>query len=90
MKLYYFLFDFLYIIMFQFLELFVSNCNPPLFIEVSVSRHESERSCIYVLGVSILPLSTILIFDFGVGPTVWHMHILFFRFICQNRFQRYQ
>ena len=62
--------------MFQFLELFVSNCNPPLFIEVSVSGHESERSCIYVLGVSILPLSTIiLMFDFGVVQTVWHMHI---------------
>jgi hypothetical protein len=36
--------------------------SPPLFIEVPVPRQDSERSCICVLGVSILPLSTILTF----------------------------
>jgi len=35
----------------------------PLFIEVPVPSQESERSCICVLGVSILPLSTILILE---------------------------
>jgi len=33
--------------------------TPPLFIEVSVSSQESERSCIFVLEVSNLSLSTI-------------------------------
>ena len=37
-----------------------------------VTSQESERSCICVLGISILPLSTILIFDFGIVPTVWY------------------
>jgi hypothetical protein len=30
-----------------------------------------------MLGVSILPFSMILIFDFGIGSTVWY----FFQFI---------
>jgi hypothetical protein len=30
-----------------------------------------------VLGVSILPLSTFLIFDFGIVPTVWYFYFLF-------------
>jgi len=42
----------------------------PLFIEVPVPSQESERSCICVLGVSILPLSTILLLDFRTVPTV--------------------
>jgi len=46
-----------------------TSLTPPPFIEVSVPR-ESERSCICVLGVSILPLSTILIFGFGIVPTL--------------------
>jgi hypothetical protein len=29
-------------------------------------------SCICVLRVSILPLSTIMIFDFGIVPTMWY------------------
>jgi hypothetical protein len=41
-----------------------------------VPSQESERSCIRVLGVSILPLSTILIFDFGIVPTVWYFFIV--------------
>ena len=43
-----------------------TSLTPPLLIEVPVPRQESEPSCICVLGVSILSLSTILIFDFGI------------------------
>ena len=43
------------------------------FIEVPVSsQEESERSYICVLEVSILPLSTILIFDFRTVQTMWY------------------
>jgi hypothetical protein len=41
-----------------------------LFIEVPVPSTESEPSYIFVLEVSMLPLSTILILDFGTVPTV--------------------
>jgi hypothetical protein len=37
--------------------------TPSILIEVSVSLQESERSCIRVLGIWILPLSTILMFE---------------------------
>ena len=40
-------------------------------------KPESERSCICVLMVSILPLSTILIFDFEIVPTVWYYSCFF-------------
>jgi len=36
--------------------------RPPLFIDVPASTQESDRSCICVLCVSILPRSTILSF----------------------------
>jgi hypothetical protein len=39
---------------------------------------ESEQSCICVLGLPILPFSTILIFDFRIVPIVWYF--LFFLF----------
>ena len=48
-----------------------ANLIPPLFIEVHVTNQKSKRWCICVLEESILPLSTILIFDFGIDPTVW-------------------
>jgi len=38
-------------------------------------------SCICVLGLSIFPLSTILIFDFGIVPTVWYF--LFFTLLLR-------
>ena len=47
---------------------------PPPYIEVPVRRPERELSCICVLGQSILPLSAILIFDFGIfrqGGIFW-------------------
>ena len=40
------------------------------FIEMPVRDQESERSVICVLGISILPLTTILIFDFVIAPTM--------------------
>ena len=35
-------------------------------------RQKIERSCFCVFGVSILPLSLILIFDFGIVSTGWY------------------
>jgi hypothetical protein len=52
-------------------------------IEVPVPSQESERSCMYVLEVYMLPLSTIsLIFDFGIVPTLLHFFHLFFIILC--------
>ena len=51
------------------------------FIEVAVTRQESGLSCISVLGVSILPLFTILIFDFGMVPVAWYFC---FSFYCSS------
>ena len=45
--------------------------TPPHFNEVSVPSQESERSCIYVLRLTILYLSTILFLDFRTVHTVW-------------------
>ena len=47
-------------------------------LQVSVPRQETERSCICVLEVSMLPLSTILILDFRIVLTA--CYILFFIF----------
>jgi hypothetical protein len=55
-----------------------ASLTPLLFIEVSVPSQISQRSCICVLEVSILPLSTILIFDFGIVPTVWYLLVSFY------------
>ena len=56
------------------------------FIELSVPSQESERSCICVVEVSILPLSASLHLDFGTVPTVCY----FWGFFCilwhQKRF----
>ena len=41
-----------------------TSLSTPHVIEMPVPSHASERSCICVLGVSILPLSTIMIFAF--------------------------
>jgi hypothetical protein len=42
-----------------------TSLNPAHNIEVPVPSQESERSCICVSGVSILPLSTIFLLNFG-------------------------
>ena len=39
---------------------------PPLLSEVPVSSQESRRLYIFVLGTSIVPLSSILIFEFFI------------------------
>ena len=46
------------------------------FIKLPVASQGSKRSCTCVLGTSILPLSTIFIFDFGIVPTVWYFGIV--------------
>jgi hypothetical protein len=42
-----------------------------------VPIQESERSCICVLGESVLPLSTIFLLDFGNISTVWDFLFVF-------------
>ena len=59
----------------------INSLTPTFFIEVHVPSKESGRSCICMLGISILHLSTILIFDVEIVPTVWHF--LVFRFISK-------
>jgi hypothetical protein len=41
---------------------------PQIVIEVLEPNQENERSCLCVLGVSIFPLSKILIFNFRIFP----------------------
>ena len=41
-----------------------------------VPRKDSERSCIYVLGVSVLPLSVFFLVDFGTVSTVKHFFFI--------------
>jgi len=42
-----------------------TGLTPPLFIGVNLPSHASEQSFIFVLEVSMLPLSTICLLDFG-------------------------
>ena len=56
------------------------NLTPLRFIEVPVPSQESERSCICVLRVSFLPLSTFFLLDFGTGLTMWYFLFFFFHF----------
>ena len=51
------------------------------------SSQESRRSWMFLLRVSILPLSTILIFYFGIVSTVWYMCILGFTLIKRKEFE---
>jgi hypothetical protein len=75
----------------------------PLFIDVPVPSKKSERSCICELGVSILSLSTTLIFDFDTNfklPPYWkHFTIPFnkssslqflFRLFTKSPFLNYE
>jgi hypothetical protein len=55
-----------------------TRLTPPPFIEVPVQSKESERSCICVVGVSTLPLSTTMIFNFETLPTVWYFFAFHF------------
>ena len=61
-----------------------TSLTPSLFTEVPVLSQESERSCICVLGISNLPISTIFLLNF------WNFSddvILIFHFIidCEKR-----
>jgi len=40
---------------------------------VPVPSQDCEHSCICVLEVPILPISTIILFDFGTVPTLWYV-----------------
>ena len=44
----------------------------------SPPSQQSERSCICMLRVSILPFFMILIFDFGIVTTVWYFPLFYF------------
>jgi len=72
-----------------------TSLTPPLFIEVSVPSQESEWVCITLIyaaqfpvlvralqGASILPLSTILIFYFGIVV----FHFITCTFVRPSRF----
>ena len=59
-----------------------TSLTPSLFTEVPVLSQESERSCICVLGISNLPISTIFLLNF------WNFSdivIFFFHFINVKR-----
>ena len=58
----------------------------PLFIEMSVSIQKSQQSCICVLGVSILLLSTIFLLELGYVHIVQcGIFFTFFSFYCSNK-----
>jgi hypothetical protein len=48
-----------------------TSLTPPIFF-CYLPREGNERLCICVLGVSILPLATIFLLDFGTFPAVWY------------------
>lgn len=55
-----------------------TSLNPQtVFIEVHVPSQLSERPCIFVLGVPILPPPTFLLLDFMTVPTSWYLFIFF-------------
>ena len=50
----------------------------------AIPSQESEQLCICELEVLILPLSTILIFEFGIVPTLWYLFVFHFNAIHNN------
>ena len=67
----------------------LTSLTLPLFIEVPVPRQESDRSCICVQWISILPLCTILIFYFGIVVTSFffslYIYVFSFLFLRSNK-----
>ena len=61
-----------------------TRLTPSHFIEVHSPNEDSERPCIFVLGVAILSLSAILIFYFLIVRTVWHTDV-FFIWLSNNK-----
>ena len=55
----------------------VTSLTPPLFTGVHVPSQASERSCIWVLRVLIVTLSTILLLDYKADSTMWYFWIMF-------------
>jgi hypothetical protein len=62
-------------IVYKQINIFITK--PPLFIEVPLYQ---IRKCVCVIGISILSLSMILIFDLRIVPTLWYF--LFFILLC--------
>ena len=62
-----------------------NNCFDQMKTKILHCRSSANNYFYYicVLVVSMLPLSTILIFDFGIVPTVWYLGC-FFHFIGTN------
>jgi len=52
------------------------SLTPPLFIEIPVPSQECDQSCIVVLGLSILHISTSFLLDCGTVLSLWYF--LFF------------
>jgi hypothetical protein len=61
-----------------------TSLTPPLFIEVSVPSQEQELSCtsMSVRGIYFVSISTNLVFDFGIVPTVWNSLLLICLVLC--------
>ena len=62
-----------------------TSLTPPPFIEVPVPSQESEQSWFWVLGVSILLLSTTFPLDFRTVLTVWYLFIVFPFIECMKK-----
>ena len=56
-----------------------TSLTPPLSIEVPIPSQGSSWSCICVLRISTLPVSTTVVLDFGTVLKVWYflLYILF-------------
>ena len=63
-------------------NLVYSSLSPSLFIEIHVLSQEESFTC--VLGISILPISTIFLYIVGTVPTVGY---LFFHFVIGYELQ---
>ena len=67
------------------IKAYKTSLTLPLFIKLPVPNQGSEQSCICVLEASILSFSTILIFNFGIVPTVWYF-LCFMLFVHRMSF----
>ena len=68
-----------------------TSLTPIPFIEVSVPNQDNEWPCSCVMGVSILYLSTILIFDLGTVPTVWYyLAFILFKYVRSTLHHRWE
>ena len=79
------LYDIMFISLRSDIKVYKPIWIPPRLIEMPVPSQENGRSCVCVLGVSILPLSTILLEDFGTLSTPWYfVFVLLHYFININ------